>query len=193
MQVKNWKKLFFILLTLNIGILLFFLISISIPVKDKFINQEDDTLQGYVPFLIHTEKENLNEIINHYIKKEAAGGPVDYQVVLGDEVELYGTIPVFTEEIQMKMTFVPKALSNGDLMLQQKSMSIGQMQLPVTYILKFIADRYRLPKGVIIQPNKELIYISMQRLKLKSDFQIRVNKFNLENDDISFQLYVPIK
>jgi uncharacterized protein YpmS len=193
MQLKNWKKAFYVLLAINIGILLFLLVSISIPIKDNRIHQEENALQGYVPFLIHTQKENLNRVINHYIEKEAAGGPINYQVVLRDEVEVYGTIPIFTEEIQMKLTFEPEALNNGDLILKQKSMVIGQMQLPVTYVLKFIEDRYRLPKGVTIQPNDKLVYISMQNLKLKSDFKVRVNEFDLNSDDISFQLYVPTK
>jgi uncharacterized protein YpmS len=193
MQEKNWKKMFILLIGINLVILLFLVISIYLPGKDKIIQHTENTLQGYVPFLIHTEKNNLNEVINHYIKKEASGGPVNYQVVLGDEVELYGTIPLFKEEIQLKMTFVPTALENGDLVLKQNSLSIGQMQLPVTYVLKFIADRYRLPKGVIIQPNEKLVYISMQELKLKSDFKVRVETFNLTDNDISFQLYVPIK
>jgi uncharacterized protein YpmS len=193
MKVKNWKKAFFILLVINVGIVLFLLVSISIPIKEKRIQQEESELQGYVPFLIHTEKDNLNRVINHYLEKEAAGGPIDYNVVLRDEVELYGTIPIFSEEIQMKLTFEPEALHNGDLILKQKSMAIGQMQLPVTYVLKFIAERYRLPKGVTIQPKDKLVYISLQKLKLKSDFKVRVKEFDLNSDDISFQLYVPTK
>jgi uncharacterized protein YpmS len=193
MLVKNWKKAFFILLAINFGILIFLFVSISIPIKDKMIKQEENLLQGYVPFLIHTQKDNLNRLINHYIEKEATAGPIDYQVVLKDEVELYGTMPIFSEEIQMKLTFEPEALNNGDLILKQKSMVIGKMQLPVTYVLKFIADRYHLPKGVTIQPNDKLVYISMQKLKLKSDFKVRVKEFDLKSDDISFQLYVPTK
>lgn len=193
MQVKNWKRAFFYLVGFNLVILFLLFVSIFIPIKEKMIQNEDSALQGYVPFLIHTEKENLNRVINHYIEKEATGGPIDYEVILEDEVELYGTIPLFSEEIQMKMTFVPEALDNGDLILKQKSMVIGQMKLPVSYVLKFIADRYRLPNGVNIQPNEKIVYISMQKLKIKSDFKVKVNNFDLKNDDISFLFYVPTK
>lgn len=191
LQKNNWKKWFFLLLSINIGIIIILFISITIPIKDKMIKYNGNELQGHAPFLINAQKENLNKVINHYIKKEAAGGPINYQVVLGDEVELYGTIPIFTEEIQMKMTFEPEAMDNGDLILKQKSMVIGQMQVPVTYVLKFIADRYRLPKGVMIQPNEKIVYISMQKLKIKSNYKVRVNKFDLKKNNISFQLYIP--
>ncbi|MHC0035701.1 YpmS family protein [Pseudoneobacillus sp. C159] len=193
LKKASWKSWFFLLLGINICILLYFIISISLPIKDYKIRHEKNALEGYVPFLIHTEKDNLTRVINHYVEKEVSGGPIQYQVVIGDEVELYGTIPIFSEEIEMKMTFEPKGLDNGDLVLHQKSMAIGKMQLPVAYVLKFIADQYRLPKGVTIQPNEKSIYVSMDRLKLKSDFKIRVNEFDLKRDQISFQLYVPIK
>lgn len=193
MQVNNWKKAFFILVSLILIVILVLLITMFIPHNDKMIEIKHSEQEGFVPFLIYTEKDHLNSVINHYIQKETAGSPISYQVVLADEVELYGTIPVFSQEIQLKMTFEPKVLENGDLFLVQKSMSIGQMQLPVSYVLKFIADRYRLPKGVIIQPDEKRVYISMQKLKLKSEFKVKVNKFDLRKDNISFQLFVPIK
>jgi uncharacterized protein YpmS len=189
----SWKSWFFLLLGINICIFLYFFISITLPVKEYKIKQEENALQGYVPFLIHTEKDNLTKVINHYVEKEVSGGPIQYQVVIGDEVELYGTIPIFSEEIEMKMTFEPQGLENGNLVLHQKSMAIGKMQLPVAYVLKFIAEQYRLPKGVTIQPNDKSIYISLDKLKLKSGFKIRVNEFDLKRDQISFLFYVPTK
>lgn len=192
MKWKNWKNLFFLLLGINLFILLILVITLVSPGSDRNINIQNNEYEGYVPFLIQSEKENLNEVINHYIEKEASGGPIEYFVKLDQEVELYGAISIFGEEIQMIMTFEPKALENGDLILQQQSISIGKMKLPVSYVLKFIEERYKLPKGVIISPSEKLIYISMQELKLKSDFKVKVEEFNLKTNDISFQLFVPI-
>jgi uncharacterized protein YpmS len=192
MKWKNWKTMFFILLGINLFIVLLLCITVLSPGSNHNINIQNNEYEGYVPFLIQSEKENLTEVINHYIEKEASGGPIEYFVKLEQEVELYGSITVFGEEIQMVMTFEPKALENGDLILQQDSISIGKMQLPVSYVLKFIEERYKLPKGVIISPSEKLIYISLQDLKLKSDFKVKVEEFNLKTNDISFQLFVPI-
>jgi uncharacterized protein YpmS len=192
MKWKNWKTLFFLLLGINLLILVILFITVLSPESNRNIKIQNKEYEGYVPFLIQSEKENLNEVINHYIEKEASGGPIEYFVKLEQEVELYGSISIFGEEIQMVMTFEPKALDNGDLILQQQSISIGKMKLPVSYVLKFIEERYKLPKGVIISPSEKLIYISMQELKLKSDFKVKVEEFNLKTNDISFQLYVPI-
>ncbi|MFE8702101.1 YpmS family protein [Cytobacillus sp. FJAT-54145] len=189
---NSWKKLFFILLGINVATILFVLVVINIPTRDDDLDLEYSNHE-YVDFNIHSNKDNLNKVINHYIEKEGLKSPIAYQVILGDEVELYGTLKVFTQDIEMKLTFEPEALENGDLILKQQSISIGQLHLPVDYVLKFIRDKYDFPEWVSIQPNEELIYVALQKMKLKSNLRVKVEKFDLKNDDIEFSLLVPTK
>jgi uncharacterized protein YpmS len=72
-------------------------------------------------------------------------------------------------------------------------MSVGKLHLPIAYVLNFISDNYKLPIGVEIRPNDQLVYIHMEQLKLKSDLKIKVDKFNLKKDDIAFTILVPVK
>lgn len=192
--MKNkWKIGFLILLGINLLVAIIILSLVIMPSEDieqKFTNQPKDE---HVSFHVKSNRYDLNKLINHYLKEEAADSPIDYRVLLADEVELYGKIPVFSEEINMKLTFEPKALKNGDLVLRQKSMSLGELPLPISYVLKFIEENYKLPKGVIIRPNDKLIYISMQQLKLKSDLKIKADTFDLKNDHIAFTILVPVK
>ena len=90
------------------------------------------------------------------------------------------------------MTFEPKALENGDLILYQKSASVGKMNLPVSYILKFIRNSYNLPSWVIIQPKDELIYVSLEKMELKGDMKVKADKFNLKEDDITLTFMVDV-
>lgn len=193
MKDQKWKKLFFLLLSLIIIFILVILVLLKIPATEEKYISEDLNTNDYVPFKIQTDKQDLNQLINHYLKKEGLTGAIDYKVILNDEVELYGQIPVFSQDIQLKLTFEPQVLDNGDIVLQQKSISVGQLQLPVSYVLKFIGDKYKLPEGVTIHPNEEKIYVSLQKMKLKSDVKVKVDQFNLKNDDIRFTLLVPVK
>lgn len=163
------------------------------PSSNKESSKQKDLKEDHVSFHVKSNKNDLNRLINHYLKEEAADSPIEYQVVLGDEVELYGTIPFFSEELNMKLTFVPEALKNGDLVLKQKSMAIGRLHLPIAYVLSFISDNYKLPRGVDIRPDDHLVYVHMQQLKLKSDLKIKANKFDLKKDDIAFTILVPVK
>lgn len=190
--MKNkWKTLFLILLAINLLVIVTLVVIINIPSFQDERRQDKDYHGEMVHFKIQSNKNDLNKIINHYIESEGLKSPIDYKVLLDHEVELYGTIKVFTQDIEMKLTFEPEALENGDLLLKQKSISIGQLQLPVSYVLKFIRDKYDFPKWVNIQPNDEIIYVALQQMKLKSDIKVKVDKFDLPNDQILFTLMVP--
>ncbi|KAF0818666.1 MULTISPECIES: YpmS family protein [unclassified Cytobacillus] len=192
MKDRKWKKLFIGLLAINALVLAALFIIISMPADDEDYTAVTLNSDNYVPFNIKANKEDLNRVINHYLEKEGLTGAIDYKVLLNDEVDLYGTIPFFSQDLQMKLSFEPEALENGDVVLQQKSISVGQLNLPVSHVLKLVKDRYKLPEGVTIQPKKERIYVSLQEMKLKSDVKVKVDEFNLKQDDIRFTLLVPV-
>ncbi|QQT00259.1 YpmS family protein [Peribacillus psychrosaccharolyticus] len=190
LTTRKWKTLFIALAALNIiGIITVFLL-ISLPVKDEPISeklvQNDD-----IEFQVHANREDLNLLIAQYLEKEGFTGIINYEVLLTDEVELFGTVKMFGREVELKLTFEPIAQKNGDLVLVQKTISLGQMGLPVSYVMNFINKQFKTPDWVTIQPNQKQIYVSLQNMKLKSDIKVKAKKFDLENDDISFILSVP--
>ncbi|WP_066368280.1 YpmS family protein [Neobacillus fumarioli] len=192
--MKNkWKVAFFLLFGINLIGLIIILSMVLTPPKNNILNQDKEPLNDYVSFHIKSNKKDVNQLINHYLHDEASGSPIDYQVILGDEVELYGALPIFSDLFHLKITFEPEALKNGDLILKQKTMTIGRLNLSVSFVLNFIHDNYQLPRGVEILPNNQLIYIHMQQLKLKSNIKIKADQFNLKTDDIAFTLLVPVK
>lgn len=190
--MKNkWRTLFFFILGINIIMLFIVITLLLLPVKQDSFTFDDNQRNEEVAFNIQTNKTDLNRVINHYLESEGLTGGIHYEVILDEEVELYGTIPVFSQNVSMKLSFEPESLENGDLILRQKTMTIGQLPLPVSYVLKFIKDQYKLPKWVKINPNEELVYVSLHKMKLKSDLKVKVDKFDLRNDKIAFTLLVP--
>ena len=194
MKGFNWKRLFILLLGLNVALVFllftFFLFMINDTGNETKIPTIDST-EKQVALQIKTNKQDLNRVINHYLEKELSS-TYDYRVLLTDQVELYGAIPIFNEELNVKLTFEPKPLENGDLELQQKNMSIGNLSLPPSLVLKFIQNSYSLPEWIMIQPSKEKIYVSLNTFKLKSNFKVLVDEFNLKDDDIRFSLQLPM-
>ncbi|MEH7176555.1 YpmS family protein [Neobacillus vireti] len=192
-MINKWKRGFFLLLGLNALIVILLISLIFIPADKNGKIHPGVPNNNSVSFEVTSNKDDLNRLINQYIKKEAGDSPVEYSVRLENEVELYGAIQFFSQELDLKLTFKPEALENGDLVLKQQSISLGSLHLPVSYVLKFIKENYKLPNGVDIQPNDKLIYVNMQQLKLKSDVKIKANRFDLIKDDIGFTILVPIE
>lgn len=192
MTKNKWKIGFFILLGIVAAAILLVWVLVASPVEES---KPEPGASGAgsddVAFNVSTNKRDLNRVINHYLEEEAKNSQIDYQVLLTDEVELYGTLPLFSQELELRLTFEPQALKNGDLILKQRSISVGKLNLPVSTVLKFVRDSYDMPDAVNIQPKEERVYVSMQRLKLKSDIKVRVNEFDLKKDNIKFTLLVP--
>ena len=158
------EKVVYLLLGLNVALVFllftFFLFMINDTGNETKIPTIDST-EKQVALQIKTNKQDLNRVINHYLDTELSS-TYDYRVLLTDQVELYGAIPIFNEELNVKLTFEPKPLENGDLELQQKNMSIGNLSLPPSLVLKFIQNSYSLPEWIMIQPSKEKIYVSLK-------------------------------
>lgn len=191
--MNSWKKLFIALVMLNIIVVVGVIFLIFLPTKDEEIALKDINHDDYVQFHVQSNKADLNRLINHYIEEQGLNERIKYNVTLTDQVELYGTMKVFTQDVELKLTFEPESLDNGDLILRHKTISIGHLQLPVPVVLKFIRDSYDIPSWITIRPNDEEVYVNLHDLKLKSDTKVRVNTFDLKRDNILFTLLVPIK
>ncbi|WP_240338374.1 YpmS family protein [Peribacillus alkalitolerans] len=189
---NKWKTAFYLLLGINALLLIFLLTYALMPVKDQVI-EEYGKDNPNVKFEVSTNKRDLTTLINSYLKKEGLTGPINYHIFLKEDVEFYGSLPAFGKEIQLKMTFEPESLDNGDLILKQKTMELGQVSLPVGYIMNFIQKKYKTPPWVTIDPKDEQIYVALQKIKLKSDAKVKVKEFDLNEDRITFDLLIPTK
>ncbi|WP_064099440.1 YpmS family protein [Sutcliffiella horikoshii] len=191
-RVINWKTAFIGLLIVNILIAGVAISMVFLPNHSNFMLNGDGDDRKRVAFNIQSDKEDLNELIRYYLEKETKR-PLNYEVSLTDRVELRGEMKVFERDIPLTMTFIPEVQENGDVALKQDSMSIGRLQVPVSMVLKYVADNYPLPPWVKIVPNEQSIYVALQELELQSDTKVEFTKFDVENNDIRFRLLVPVE
>ena len=182
-----WKILFFTLLGIVFAVLVTIFVLIGIPSEVPL--PENKASEEQQPVLeITSNKESLNTIIEEAIQKKKTDYSLDFSMVLTDSVELYTVIPVFNREIQLKMTFEPVTLDNGDIILKQETMKLGQMRLPVSYVLNFINKQANLPEWMMINPENEQIYIALSEVELQGNLKLKANRMNLAEDDISFHV-----
>lgn len=182
-----WKILFFTLLGIVFAVLVTIFVLIGIPSEVPL--PENSAVEERYPVLeVTSSKESLNEIIEQVIQKQKTDYSLDFSMVLTDSVELYTVIPVFNREIQLKMTFEPVTLDNGDIILKQETMKLGQMRLPVSYVLNFINKQANLPEWMMINPENEQIYIALSEVELQGNLKLKANRMNLAEDDISFHV-----
>ncbi|KAB7708995.1 DUF2140 family protein [Bacillus aerolatus] len=189
---KGWKFAFLGLLALNVLLVLALVIGLLLPIEEEPL-PEASPQEEAVKFHVQSNKEDLNKVIKMFVEEQKANSLVDYNVYLRDQVELYGDVAVFSERIDYKLTFEPEALENGNVVLRQKGIKVGKINLPVSYVLKAARDAYQFPDWVKIMPNDKIIYISLDKMELKSNLKVRAERIDLKKDDISFTLLLPVE
>lgn len=189
-----WKRLFFTLLIINITFILivitlvFFPISESTPHLPKVYETEED--EGS-EFIVRTTKRNLNELINAYLNKQLRHTQHQYHVLLEEDVQLFGELPVFSSTVPLFINFEPLVQKNGDIILKQKSISVGLLELPNKRIMSYVQKYLPMPEWVEVNPKEEEIYVSVTEMDIKSNFKVGVERFDLDANNIAIKIKVP--
>ncbi|UOQ87146.1 YpmS family protein [Gracilibacillus salinarum] len=192
-KVRNWRKLFITLVSINLALLLAIVLFIFWPApsaeepEQVFIEDE-----AGAEFTIRSSKSNLNELVNAYIDKlPKLGENIQYTVKFDEQVHLMGTIEAFSSEVPVNIKFEPQVQQNGDIILQATGMSLGLLRLPEDRILQYVSSRVETPEWITIDPKEEQIYIAVTQMNLDSNFRVRAQQIDLANDNISFRIKIP--
>lgn len=190
MKRTKWKTLFLALLVGNIVVVGLLFIFINWPIKNKPVPHLLNKNENEIEFEVKTTREDLTKYINQYLERKGLTEAYHYTVYLTDTVDLYGELPFFSREVDFRLTFIPITTENGDIILKQKSISLGLIPLPVSYVMNFIDGRYSTPDWVTIQPNDESIYVALHKIKWESNIQVKAKYFDLKKNHISFIVMV---
>lgn len=189
-----WKRLFFILIAINIAFFLFIAVLIFYPVAESDIPQLKNLKESEVEgsdFIVRTTKRNLNELINAYLNKLLRNTEHRYYVILEDDVQLLGELPVFSSTVPLFINFEPIVQKNGDIVLKQKSISIGLLELPNKRIMGYVEKYLPMPEWVTVNAKEEEVYVSVTDMDIKSNFKVSVEQFDLEANNIAINIKIP--
>ena len=191
---QSWKQLFLGIVGVNVGIVSLFLLFLLWPVSDTEVpKKEYIEEEPGAEFTITSSKQNLNELVNEYVDSFMKDKDDKYTVKLDDNVQLIGSIEAFETDIPISITLEPSVQENGDLVLFASDMSLGLLALPEKKILEYVKKELSTPEWVEIDPKNQLIYIGVTQIKVKSNFKVKVQSFDLKNDHITFRIKVPNK
>src|SRR5699024_5745456 len=101
-----------------------------IPKTEQEESSQEDKSENSSEFIVRTTKQNVNNLVNDYIDKLLANSNHDYTINLDEYVQLLGELPIFSTSIPVLIHLDPVVQDNGDLVLEQKSISVGNLKLP---------------------------------------------------------------
>ncbi|AVR00652.1 hypothetical protein OBCHQ24_17095 [Oceanobacillus iheyensis] len=192
-KVKSkWKKLFYSLLAINVVVVVILLALIFWPVPDASYPENEATSQDESSeFVVRTTKQNLNDLINAYTDQLLKGTSHHYRIELDEDVHLIGELPVFSATVPLSAHLEPLVQENGDIILKQKSISIGLLELPNQKIMEYIGKYLPMPDWVTVNPKEEEIYVAVTEMDIRSNFEVGVEHIDLEANNLAFRIRIP--
>jgi len=187
--LTKWKVAFFLLLGSIVALIGIFVLLIFLPSGAERPAMVE--VEGETAFHVTSNKAELNQLVNYYLAQEAGNAPIDYDVYIGNDVELYGSFPVFGTDIDYHMTFEPEAQKNGNIVLHQKGLRVGLLDIPASYVLKTADSAYAFPEWVHVVPDEERIYLSLAEMRLDNGMRVKAESFDLKKDNIQFAVLLP--
>ncbi|MCM3732859.1 YpmS family protein [Fictibacillus nanhaiensis] len=136
---------------------------------------------------IHTEKEQVEDLLNKELKKKAPN--VNVYVNLRDEAVLNGSFVAFNQELPYQITFEPEVMDNGDLLLKEKDIQVGRFPLPGDEVFTLLKKTIEFPEWVEVYPNDESILMKVTEMPTKPGYAVKTEEFDLKKNSIKFGVY----
>lgn len=193
-QSSTWKWAFLLLLFLNIGILVWLGIQLSILSNSVDVQPESEDIvmtDEDLSFELVTDKANVNRVINLYLQEELDDRFSGYTVNVAEEVELDGALNVLGFEVDFRLNLEPLVMDNGNLQLRTQSIQLGSLDLPIGIVMNILNQQLELPEWIIIDSEQEFILVDFNGLTLGNGMKLKMNRIDLESDDIRLDIILP--
>lgn len=193
-QADPWKWAFAILLGLVLGFIVFVWVQVTTPSSDqKQIATQTTQKQGqYANVNVVLNKEQLSAAVNYYLQQNQKKGAIKYRFVLDRSAILMGTTKILGKDVSFTLYATPRLDDSGNLELKTKSVAIGSLNAPPSFVLGYIKNNYDLGKWAKINASKATITLDLNQLTKKQGIKIQGEKFDLNQDDLQFKVAFPL-
>lgn len=193
LKQTKWRNSFFFLLLLNI--LIFGMIGYGLlaPVpKQETVKEVIPPKTETAKFTVSTTTEDVSDMVNAYLAELLAEENYQYTIVLQENVQIRGNLPIFGASVPLLIVLEPHVLENGNLLLKQKSLSLGKFSLPNQQAMKYVTSLLEIPEWVVVKPDQEEIVIQLTEMTTKSNLRLAIERFDLQTNDIIMKVSMPL-
>lgn len=189
---KNpWKTAFIALVAILVGLSLVIVYRISTPRMSYDKSTAKVETREEPIFDINMKKDQVNTVINFFLEESMEKSGVDYSFVLENQAMIDGTFSLLGHETHFYLYFEPYVLTDGNVQLKAKSLSVGSLNVPIPAMINYISSTTDLPDWVEIDADQQIINLHLDKFQMDNGMSVKAKKINLIDDEISFSIYLP--
>jgi len=82
----------------------------------------------------------------------------------------------------------PFAKTNGDVLLKAKAIKIGDLSLPISFVMNYINNSFKVPEWVSVNSKDKTILLKFTKFTTKEGYGIRAKKIDFKNNILKFDI-----
>lgn len=186
-----WKLAFFTLIGILVGTMCFLAFRMGEERETDNLARQTSIASGSPAFQVQLTKSQANELINFYLNEFQEGSGVNYSFILENQALLTGTFKILGHELKFYLYFEPYLLDNGEVELKAKSISIGTLSLPISELMNYVKNNFKLPGWVEVDASGEKIILHLNQIEIKNGISFKAEQIDLVGDMILINAYLP--
>lgn len=142
-------------------------------------------------FSVTFNKKQVNGFTKYFISNYLKDDSIKYGLQLKDHAIVTGSVKFLNQPVQFSLICDPYVTENGNVQLKAREIAVGQLALPLNFVLGYIGHNFNLPKWVDVNQKEKIINLRLNEFKLENGMQFTAKKINLKQDKIEFNVYLP--
>lgn len=191
-KVNYWKWAFIILVLLIIVTCGTILVKATAPAPQAEMTQT--TKANNSSLVVELNRKQVNALSANYLDNYLKDNKIKYNFMVGDKyATLVGDTKFLGAKVRFAINFIPERTSQGNVLLRAKGLSVGRLNIPIKFVMGYIAKNYKIPKWVSINAQKKTVLLDLNRYSKHHQLKYSAQEINMESGQFKFLITVPAK
>ena len=191
-KTNYWKWAFIILVLLIIVTCGTILVKATAPAPQAEMTQT--TKANNSSLVVELNRKQVNALSANYLDNYLKDNKIKYNFMVGDKyATLVGDTKFLGAKVRFVINFIPERTSQGNVLLRAKGLSVGRLNIPIKFVMGYIAKNYKIPKWVSINAQKKTVLLDLNRYSKHRQLKYSAQEINMESGQFKFLITVPAK
>ncbi|MYV16646.1 YpmS family protein [Furfurilactobacillus milii] len=146
--------------------------------------------QSNATFQVQLNTKQVNALADYYINN-TKDNKYHYRFVINKHAMLYGTTKFLGVKLTYGLIMDPSVTKSGNVKLHASRMAIGRLQLPVHFVMGFVARHYKFPKGVSANAKTDTVLLDLHKMGPRRSLAIRAETLDVNSGTYIFKAGIP--
>lgn len=191
-KINYWKWAFIILVLLIIVTCGTILVKATARAPQAEMTQT--TKANNSSLVVELNRKQVNALSANYLDNYLKDNKIKYNFMVGDKyATLVGDTKFLGAKVRFAINFIPERTSQGNVLLRAKGLSVGRLNIPIKFVMGYIAKNYKIPKWVSINAQKKTVLLDLNRYSKHRQLKYSAQEINMESGQFKFLITVPAK